>query len=140
MKSFREYLSEGIKIKGIKVPKPKVEDDGVRVYTYPGPTHTLEVGIGPKKFDGHHIWFTHGGSFGRSPDGVHHSSAQTMHVLNHVAATLRHHSRRHNTTEYNYQTADGGRHRIYQRMAKAAGVNAQNLIPEGDMFSRHDNS
>lgn len=140
MKSFREYLSEGINIKGIKVPRVEIEDDGYRVYTYKGPTDILQVGVGPKEDGAHHIWFTHGGSFGRSPGGVHHSPAQTMHVLNHVAATLRHHSRRHNATNYTYETADDGRHRIYQRMAKAAGVNAQNLIPEGDMFSRHYNS
>jgi len=140
MKSFREYLSEGINIKGIKVPKPEIEDDGYKVYTYPGPTDILQVGIGPKEDGAHHIWFTHGGSFGRSPHGVEHTPAQTMHVLNHVAATLKHHSSRHRATEYRYETADDGRHRLYQRMAKVAGVNALNMIPEGDMFSRHYNS
>lgn len=140
MKSFTEFLSEGINIKGIKVPKPEIEDDYYKVYTYPGPTGILQVGIGPKDDGAHHIWFTHGGSFGRSPDGIQHTPAQTMHVLNHVAATLKYHSRQHRATEYTYETADEGRHRLYQRMAKVAGVNALNMIPEGDMFSRHDNS
>jgi len=140
MLTFKQFLSEGINIKGIKVPKPETEDDGYKVYTYPGPTDILQVGIGPKEDGAHHIWFTHGGSFGRSPHGVEHTPAQTMHVLNHVAATLKHHSSRHRATEYTYETADDGRHRLYQRMAKVAGVNALNMIPEGDMFSRHYNS
>ena len=140
MLTFKQFLSEGINIKGIKVPKPEIEDDGYKVYTYPGPTDILQVGIGPKEDGAHHIWFTHGGSFGRSPHGVEHTPAQTMHVLNHVAATLKHHSSRHRATEYTYETADDGRHRLYQRMAKVAGVNALNMIPEGDMFSRHYNS
>jgi len=140
MLTFKQFLSEGINIKGIKVPKPEMEDDGYKVYTYPGPTDILQVGIGPKEDGAHHIWFTHGGSFGRSPRGIEHTPAQTMHVLNHVAATLKHHSRRHRATEYTYETADDGRHRLYQRMAKVAGVNALNMIPEGDMFSRHYNS
>jgi hypothetical protein len=140
MLTFKQFLSEGINIKGIKVPKPEIEDDGYKVYTYPGPTDILQIGIGPKEDGAHHIWFTHGGSFGRSPHGVEHTPAQTMHVLNHVAATLKHHSSRHRATEYTYETADDGRHRLYQRMAKVAGVNALNMIPEGDMFSRHYNS
>jgi hypothetical protein len=140
MLTFKQFLSEGINIKGIKVPKPETKDDGYKVYTYPGPTDILQVGIGPKEDGAHHIWFTHGGSFGRSPHGVEHTPAQTMHVLNHVAATLKHHSSRHRATEYTYETADDGRHRLYQRMAKVAGVNALNMIPEGDMFSRHYNS
>lgn len=122
MLTFKQFLSEGINIKGIKVPKPEIEDDGYKVYTYPGPTDILQVGIGPKEDGAHHIWFTHGGSFGRSPHGVEHTPAQTMHVLNHVAATLKHHSSRHRATEYTYETADDGRHRLYQRMAKVAGV------------------
>jgi hypothetical protein len=136
MKSFREYLSESINIKGIKVSKPEIEDDGYKVYTYPGPTDILQVGIGPKENGGHHIWFTHGGSFGRSPGGVSHTPAQTMQVLNHVAATLRHHSRKHRATEYTYETANDNRHQIYQRLARAAGVNARNLMPEDHMFGR----
>ena len=136
MKSFRQYLSEGINIKGIRVPKPEVEQDGSKVYTYPGPTDVLQVAIGPEEDGAHHIMFTHGGSFGRSPGGVHHTTAQTLHILNHVVATLRHHSRKHRATEYTYETADLGRHRLYQRMAKAAGVNALNMVPESEMFSR----
>jgi len=136
MKSFREYLSEGINIKGIKVPKPEIEDDGYKVYTYPGPTDILQVGIGPKEAGAHHVWFTHGGSFSRSPEGKQHTPEQTMRVLNHVTATLHHHRKRHRANEYTYETADGTRHGIYQRVAKAAGINAKNLMPEDHMFWR----
>jgi len=63
-----------------------------------------------------------------------------MHVLNRVAATVQHHSKRHRANEYTYETADSTRHGIYQRVAKAAGVNAINLMPKDHMFSRHYNS
>lgn len=139
MKSFRQYLSESINIKGIKVPKPNIEDDGYKVYTYPGPTDILQIGIGPKDDGAHHIFFTQGGEFGKMP-GVNHTPAQTMRVFNHVAATLHHHSRRHRATEYTYETADKRRHQLYQRIARAVGVNAKNLIPEDNHFDRRERS
>ena len=140
MLTFKQFLSEGINIKGIKVPKPETEDDGYKVYTYPGPTDILQVGIGPKEDGAHHIWFSHGGSFSRSSKGTQHTPEQTMHVLNRVAATVQHHSKRHRANEYTYETADSTRHGIYQRVAKAAGINAKNLMRDDHMFSRHYNS
>lgn len=136
MRSFLQYLSESINIKGIKVPKPDIEDDGYKVYTYPGPTDILQVGIGPKEDGAHHIWFTHGGSFGKI-EGIKHTPAQTMHVLNHVAATLQHHSKKHKATEYTYETANRTRHNLYQRMARFVKVNATNTVPERNLFDRH---
>jgi len=132
MRSFKQYLLEGLNISGIKVPKPYVED-GNEVYEYPLPTNILNVIIGPNEDGAHTVSFTH-----RKMSGVHHTPTETMRVLNHVAATLRDHSERHNASEYTYHTVDETKHDIYQRIAKLVGVNATNTVPEKDIFNRHD--
>jgi len=136
MRSFKQYLLEGLNISGIKVPKPYVKD-GNKVYKYLLPTKILKVIIGPEEDGANHVSFTHGGEFEKR-SGVHHTPTETMRVLNHVAATLRDHSERHNASEYTYHTVDETKHDIYQRIAKLVGVNATNTVPEKDIFNRHD--
>lgn len=141
---FSQYLREGLNTKNISVPEPDIEDDGYEVYTYPTEHDILQVGIGPKEDGAHHVWFTHGGSFGRALDvkdakvEVKKDPAFTMRMLSHVAATLKHHSGKHKAKDYTYETANKTRHNIYQKIAKHAGVQAMNTMPADHMFSRHE--
>ena len=144
-RQYLQYLSEGINTKKIKVPQPDIdEDDGYEVYTYPTGHDILQVGISPHEDGAHHVWFTHGGSFSRAMDThtgttvVPKDTGFTMRVLSHVAATLKHHSKKNKATDYTYETASKTRHNIYQRIAKAAGVVARNLTPPHHMFNRHE--
>jgi len=136
MKSFGQYLLEGLNISGIEVPKP-YGGDGNQVYKYLLPTGILDVIIGPEEDGAHHVSFAHGGGFGKR-SGVHHTPTETMRVLNHVAATMRDHSKRHKASEYTYHTVDETRDGIYRRIAELIGVNATNTVPEKDIFNRHD--
>jgi len=144
MMRFSQYIREGLNTKDISVPEPDIEDDGYEVYTYPTEHDILQVGIGPKEDGAHHVWFTHGGSFGRALDvkdgkvEVKKDPAFTMRMLSHVAATLKHHSEKHKAKDYTYETANKTRHKIYQRIAKHAGVEAMNTMPEDHMFDRHE--
>jgi hypothetical protein len=130
MKSFRRYIKEALNIKGIQVPEPDIEDDDYQVYTYPGPSDILRVGIGPREHDGrHHVWFSHGGSFDQSPGETKHTPEQTMRVLNTVAATIHHHSKKYKTKKYSYELSPGygKREKLYQRGARALGIDAENI-------------
>lgn len=136
MKSFGQYLLEGLNTRGIKVPEP-YDEDGNEVYEYLLPTDLLKVVIGPNEDGAHNVSFTHGGEFGKM-SGVHYTPAETMNVLNHVAATMRDHSKRNKASEYTYHTVHKTRDDIYKRIAKLIGVNATNTVPEKDIFNRHD--
>jgi len=136
MRSFKQYLLEGLNISGIKVPKP-YDEDGNKVYEYLLPTDILKVIIGPNEDGAHSVSFAHGGEFGNIP-GVEHTPSETMSMLNRVAATLRNHSKRYKASEYIYYTPHKTKHDIYQRIAKLVGVNATNTVPEKDIFNRHD--
>lgn len=149
MLTFLQYVAEGINTKDIQVPDPDIEDDGYEVYTYPTGHDILQVGIGPNEAPpggegSHHVWFTHGGSFGRAMDistgrtEVPKDPGFAMRMLSHVAATIKHHSGKTKAKDYTYETANKTRHNIYQRVGKAAGVNARNLMPADNMFDRHE--
>lgn len=144
MLRFLQYINEGLKPDEVKVPEPDVEDDGYEVYTYPTEHDILQVGIGPNEDGAHHVWFTHGGSFGRALDvkdpkvEVKKDPGFTMGLLSRVAATLKHHSASKKATDYTYETANKTRDKIYQRISKAAGVVARNLMPADHMFDRHE--